>query len=176
MSVLDTSLEGMLEGWRVRAVGELYSGFINRRDEEALLGLWTPSGIWELGLPFNSRFAGKEEIRHGVMQFFARWSFYVQPPLVPVLTVNRDWARVRWMVQELAKGEDPAVGYSILSVYEDELLKVGGQWLLHLRVQSPLFIDGAPREGKTFHFKSRISDAMVPVTIDVDEDFGLELH
>ena len=119
-----------------------YSDAIMRFDTEAFGALWAEDGFWFL---LGKEYKGKETIIQAYSNTVAAADFVMHLAISPVILLNGDKAKVRSQVQEIVhfSGGGAVI---ILGNYNDELVKVDGEWLfadrrISVRYSGPFSMD-----------------------------------
>lgn len=123
----------MLDKLAIREVLDRYCDGVNQRDADIWGSTWTEDAVWELPhLDNMSGLQGKETIVSSwkeAMKLFPFVNMMAQPGFI---NVDGDKATMRSYTTEVAVMQD---GTEIRprGEYEDELVKVNGEWLFSLR-------------------------------------------
>jgi ketosteroid isomerase-like protein len=85
-----------------------FSDAVNRRDFNAFGDLFADDGAWEIGEPFPSRAAGRQNVTTMFKNLWAPWDFFFQMTHSGVIDVaaDRQTATARWEIQEIARTPD----------------------------------------------------------------------
>jgi len=106
-----------------------YIDAANRRDGEAWSQTWAEDGSWNLmGMEVN----GRDNILDLWQQVMAGFEFAILLPSSHLFHVDGDVAQGHWYLQEFTrdlKGER----FAAMSRYQDDYVKVGGQWAFQSR-------------------------------------------
>jgi SnoaL-like domain len=130
----------------IRNLAERFSDAANRKDGDAFQALWAKEGKWIIGAPINMEFAGKENMGSSVTHMLGLWDFFVQLSGPGVVILQGDSAKARFYVNEVARGKDGKGNYN-LSMYEDSLVKIDGQWYYKKRVYHTIYQDAPVYKG-----------------------------
>ena len=130
----------------IRNLVARYADAATRRDAKAWASLWAEDAEWLL---LGNAARGRDEIVALLQSFLARLSFVVQIPGSGSVDVGDGCARGRWTVTEHAKGADGAA-LRTLGVYEDEYVRVAGEWRFQRRRLHVLYM-GPPDLGAEPH-------------------------
>ena len=85
----------------IRGLAARFSDAVNRRDPDAFGDLFADDGAWEIGEPFPSRAAGRQDVTTMFKNLWAPWDFFFQMTHSGVIDVaaDRQTATARWEVQ-----------------------------------------------------------------------------
>ncbi len=141
-----TQIIRWIDEMAIRALADKFSDAANRRDGVMFQSLWADDGQWVIGEPINRQFSGKASMAESVVHMLELWDFFVQLTGPGVILVEGDRAFARFYVNEIARGTDGKGNYN-LSMYEDELIKEGGQWLFLKRTYHTIYQDAPDYRG-----------------------------
>ena len=133
----------------IRQLVSHFSDAANLLDAEAFQRLWTEDGVWEIKDPLNKRFEGKSQMAKAVTGMLSQWEFFVQLSPMGVVSIQEDQAKGRFYINEVARNKD-GTGHYNLGVYEDEFVRVDGNWLFQKRIYHILYLDNGPKAGQCF--------------------------
>lgn len=131
-----TTLEELLEIEEIRKLRVLYSHYFDGRDLDGLAGLFTEDAVCEFGPDFGGDWVGRETIRENYAKVHARhggvahsFMHAVTNPWIEITSPDR--ARGRCYLLDInttvPRGENPL---TLLGIYVDDYLKVGGRWYI----------------------------------------------
>ncbi len=102
-----------------------YSDAIMRGDTETFASCWSDDGFWFL---LGKEYRGKETIVEAYANTTAGTDFVMHLAISPLISLNGDKAKVRSQVQEIVHFAG-GMAVLILGNYNDELIKIDGEWL-----------------------------------------------
>ncbi|MBH77053.1 MAG: hypothetical protein CL897_02325 [Dehalococcoidia bacterium] len=121
----------------IRQLCERYVDAINRRDSEAWVETWAPNGIWDYGVE------NPPKGREGLTLFWERAMANITGVVIVVNSgvvdsVNGNSATARWYhTEDVQIGEETRM--SGVAVYEDNLVRIDGQWRFARRTHDLLY-------------------------------------
>ncbi len=135
-----------------------YSDAIMRADTETFGSCWSEDAFWLL---LGNEYRGKKTIVETYANTTAGTDFVMHLALSPLISINGDKAKVRSQVQEIVHFS-AGMAVSILGNYNDELIKVDGEWLfadrrISVRYSGPYNMD---------------NNAFIPLPPEADKPFG----
>ncbi|HSG34615.1 MAG TPA: nuclear transport factor 2 family protein, partial [Sphingomonadaceae bacterium] len=118
-----------------------YAAFIDAQDFEAYAALFAPDGIWQNG---NTIRRGPDEIKAMLVGLFGtppegfvnKESYHLVSN--PQIEVDGDRATARSRHLLVMRGADGSPIPELAGLYEDELIRVDGQWKILKRVDNPI--------------------------------------
>lgn len=121
----------------IRQLCERYVDAINRRDPEAWIATWAPDGVWEYGGDNPPR--GRAQLAQFWEQAMADIRAVVMLVNSGVVdSVEGDTATARWYhTEDVQIGDDARMAG--VTVYEDDLVRIDGQWLFAKRTHELLY-------------------------------------
>ncbi len=119
-----------------------YSDAIMRADPETFGSCWSDDGYWLL---LGNEYRGKETIVEAYTNSVAASDFIMHLALSPLISITGEKAKARSQVQEIIHFSMGGA-VIILGNYNDELIKVDGQWLfadrrISVRYSGPYTMD-----------------------------------
>lgn len=136
-----TQLNQLADEMAIRALADQFSDAANRKDGTLFQSLWANDGTWIIGPPINVSFSGKNTMGDHLVHMLGLWDFFVQLTTSGVVRLEGDHAYARFYVQEIARAKVNGTGNFNLSMYEDELVKIAGQWYFRKRVYHTIYQD-----------------------------------
>ncbi len=123
----------------IRQLCERYADAINRRDAEAWIATWAPDGVWDYGGENSPR--GHSELARFWERAMADMTAVVMLVNSGVIErVDGDTATARWYhTEDVQLGEDKRM--MGVTVYEDDLVRIDGQWRFARRTHEMLYSD-----------------------------------
>jgi ketosteroid isomerase-like protein len=120
-----------------------YTDAVNSRNWDDFPSIFAEDAIWEAaGMDF--RFDGRAAITEGLSGIVGAMSMFVQMNCPAVITyTGGDRASARSTMYELGENETDGTQFEAYGRYEDELVRLNGQWLF----KSRRFVRLARREG-----------------------------
>lgn len=125
----------------IRDLVDRYSFSVTVRDEAGIAATFVPDGIWAVGPPYESEIVGRDKIAAVIMENLAAKEFIVHMTHATVTEVDGDRARSRTIIHELLRATDRETGFSMFGLFDDEVVRVDGQWLFKKRTFTPTYID-----------------------------------
>lgn len=137
----DTALEQRVQNLEdqlaIQRVITNYSAYLDARDYDGYVGLFTPDGIWQNG---STRREGQAEIREMLAGLFGE----PDPDFVNLssfhqignfeIDVDGDTAHAKSRFVFVMRGPDGSPTPELSGQYHDTLVRVGGQWKIKQRV------------------------------------------
>jgi ketosteroid isomerase-like protein len=113
----------------LRILANRYADAINRADFDDLVACYTPDGIWRVPPPYPADHVGRENIKARLAGRRAQVEIVVM--LVgTVVAVEASADRIRGRATIHEKGKlDAERGLDVFGLYDDDVVKVDGQWL-----------------------------------------------
>lgn len=121
----------------IQHLAQTYADGVMQRDAELWGNTWAENGAWHLS-PDMDPVAGREALKGfwtQVMGGYPHVLHWVQPGLI---TVSGDTATARFYVQENIKDAE-GNSFRVAGVYNDELIKEGGDWKFSIRRFSTMY-------------------------------------
>ena len=120
----------------IRQLAERYVDAVNRRDQDAWLATWAPDGVFDYGHDDPPR-------SHNALARFWDMSVEGMEVLMSVTSgvverVEGDTAKARWYHTEYVQRGD-ATPLAGLTLYEDDVVRIDGEWRFALREHYVLF-------------------------------------
>ena len=135
----------------IQHLAQRYADGVMQRDPEIWGSTWAADGAWDLGR--GEPVSGREavvEFWSSVMSGYPLVLHWVQPGLIEV---HGDTATARFYIQERLRDTDGGSFYTA-GVYNDALLKEGGEWKFKLRVFSAMYRGPADLSGNWIGYPS----------------------
>ncbi|NRD43550.1 nuclear transport factor 2 family protein [Corallococcus exiguus] len=135
----------------IRETIERFHDAVNQRNPQAIGGLFTADGVWEVAPPFEHRFIGPEAIAAGLAGTIGRTVVLVQTcaPIV-IERIDARYAKARTSMQEWGRFEDGS-SMRVAGTYFDELVNTGdGRWRFTHRCFVAHYADTEPVPGTVF--------------------------
>ncbi len=117
-----TTIEDTL---KIQQLYARYSDAIMRGDTETFGSCWSDDGFWFL---LGNEYRGKKSIVEAYTNTTAATDFVMHLALSPLISIKGDSAKVRSQVQEIIHFAG-GMAVQLLGNYNDELIKVDGEWL-----------------------------------------------
>jgi len=136
----------------IRDLAARFSDAVNRRDFDAFGDLFADGGIWEIGEPFPSRAAGRQNVATMLRNLWAPWDFFFQMTHTGVIDVapDRQTATARWEIQEIARTPDGSQSYDNVAMYYDRLVRThDGSWRFAERRYHYIWLSSADLVGRS---------------------------
>ena len=149
---LEQTIERLATDAEIRDLAARFSDAVNRRDFDAFGDLFTENGVWEIGEPFPSRAAGRENVATMLRNLWAPWDFFFQMTHTGVIDVapDRQTATARWQMQEVARSPDGSQSYDNLAMYDDRLVRThDGSWRFAERRYRYIWLSSADLVGRS---------------------------
>jgi uncharacterized protein (TIGR02246 family) len=134
---LEQRIQAVEDQLAIQRVITDYSAFLDARDYDGYVGLFTEDGVWQNGA---TRREGRAEIRAMLTGLFGepdpdfvnRSSFHQIGNFE--IDVDGDTARAKSRFVFVMRGERGAPTPALSGQYHDELVRVGGRWMIRHRV------------------------------------------
>jgi SnoaL-like domain len=94
-SRFEQAIERLAIDAEIRDLAARFSDAVNRRDPDAFGDLLADDGVWEIGEPFPSRAAGRQNVTTMFRKLWAPWDFFFQMTHSGVIDVAADARRRR---------------------------------------------------------------------------------
>jgi uncharacterized protein (TIGR02246 family) len=153
---MNTSFEQTIERLaidaEIRDLAARFSDAVNRRDPDAFGDLFADDGVWEIGEPFASRAAGRQNVTTMFKNLWAPWDFFFQMTHSGVIDVaaDRQTATARWEIQEIARTPDGSQSYDNVAMYYDRLVRTpDGSWRFAERRYHYVWVSSADLGGRS---------------------------
>jgi ketosteroid isomerase-like protein len=136
MKTLEERIRAIEDIERIKELKARYAAACdNNYDADAIAALFTEDAVWDGGA------LGKAEGRERIRRFFRHapefFPFAIHNVMNPDIEVEGDRATGRWYLLQPATRADGNRAVWLAAVYNDEYVRVGGQWLFkHLRVSA----------------------------------------
>ncbi len=134
---LEERVQALEDQLAIQRVITDYSAFLDARDYDGYVGLFTEDGVWQNG---STRREGRAEIRAMLTGLFGE----PEPDFVNLssfhqignfeIDVDGDTARAKSRFVFVWRGEGGAPTPALSGQYHDELVRVNGQWKIKRRV------------------------------------------
>jgi uncharacterized protein (TIGR02246 family) len=137
---------------QIRDLAARFSDAVNRRDFDAFGDLFADGGIWEIGEPFPSRAAGRQNVATMLRNLRAPWDFFFQMTHTGVIDLapDRQTATARWEIQEIARTPDGSQSYDNVAMYYDRLVRThDGSWRFAERRYQYIWLSSADLVGRS---------------------------
>ena len=118
----------------IRERMDAYADGVYRKDPDAWGACWAEDAVWDLGRATKEGRAAIVEFWTGIMKGYDRVQHQVAPGSI---IVNGDTAEATTHVEELLLAADGSVRKAC-GMYNDTLVKVGGEWLFKVRRYNPI--------------------------------------
>ena len=155
---MNTSIEQTIERLaidaEIRDHAARFSDAVNRRDPDAFSDLFADDGVWEIGEPFPSRAAGRQNVMTMFTNLRAPWDFFFQMTHSGVIDVaaDRQTATARWEIQEMARTPDGSQSYDNVAMYHDRLVRTpDSSWRFAERRYHYVWVSSADLGGRSIH-------------------------
>ena len=148
----EQTIERLAIDAEIRDLAARFSDAVNRRDLDAFGDLFADDGIWEIGEPFPSRAAGRQNVATMLRNLWAPWDFFFQMTHTGVIDVapDRQTATARWEIQEIARTPDGSQSYDNVAMYYDRLLRThDGSWRFAERRYHYIWLSSADLVGRS---------------------------
>ncbi len=134
---LEQRVQALEDQLAIQRVITNYSAFLDARDYDGYVGLFTEDGVWQNGA---TRREGRAEIRQMLTGLFGepepgfvnRSSFHQIGNFE--IDVDGDTARAKSRFVFIWRGDGGAPTPALSGQYHDELVRVNGEWKIKLRV------------------------------------------
>lgn len=144
-------MNDLAERMAIQHLAQVYADGVMQRDPEIWGSTWAEDGVWELG--GREPVSGRDNVVafwSSVMQGYPLVLHWVQPGLIEV---HGDTATARFYIQEKLRGED-GTGFYTAGVYNDELVKVQGDWKFQYRKFAGMYRAPADMSGDWLGYPS----------------------
>jgi uncharacterized protein (TIGR02246 family) len=151
-SSFERTIERLAIDADIRDLAARFSDAVNRRDPGAFGDLFADDGAWEIGEPFPSRAAGRQNVTTMFKSLWATWDFFFQMTHSGVIDVaaDRQRATARWEIQELARTPDGSRSYDNVAMYYDRLVRTpDGSWRFAERRYRYVWVSSADLGGRS---------------------------
>ena len=148
----EQTIERLAIDAEIRDVAARFSDAVNRRDPDAFGDLFADDGVWEIGKPFPSRAAGRQNVITMFKNLRAPWDFFFQMTHSGVIDVaaDRQTATARWEIQEMARTPDGSQSYNNVAMYYDRLVRTAdGSWRFAERRYHYVWVSSADLGGRS---------------------------
>ena len=148
----EQTIERLAIDAEIRDLAARFSDAVNRRDLGAFGDLFADDGIWEIGEPFPSRAAGRQNVATMLRNLWAPWDFFFQMTHTGVIDVapDRQTATARWQIQEIARIPDGSQSYDNVAMYYDRLVRThDGSWRFAERRYHYIWLSSADLVGRS---------------------------
>ena len=148
----EQTIERLVIDADIRDLAARFSDAVNRRDFGAFGDLFAEDGIWEIGEPFPSRAAGRQNVVTMLRNLWAPWDFFFQMTHTGVIDVapDRQTATARWEIQEIARTPDGSQSYDNVAMYYDRLVRTpDGSWRFAERRYHYIWLSSADLVGRS---------------------------
>ncbi len=137
--LLETRLQAVEDQLAIQRVITNYSAYLDARDYDGYVGLFTDDGVWQNGTTVRS---GRAQIRAMLSDLFGepepgfvnRSSFHQIGNFE--IDVDGNTARAKSRFVFLWRGAGGAPTPALSGQYSDELVRVGGEWKIKRRVDN----------------------------------------
>lgn len=136
-AALEQRVQALEDQAAIQRVITNYSAYLDARDYDGYVGLFTEDGVWQNG---STRREGRAEIREMLTGLFGEpeadfvnLSSFHQIGNFEI-DVDGDTAHAKSRFVFVMRGDGGAPTPSLSGQYEDELVRVDGQWLIKHRV------------------------------------------
>jgi hypothetical protein len=128
----------------LRSLANRYADGINRAAFEEVGQCWSPTGVWQTAAPFNIRRSGREDIVSRLIEG-RKDTLCVVMVVCAVVALEADEDRIfgRTTIEEIGS-RDAQRGLHVFGLYDDELVKISGQWHFQRRTLNVLAYDPSP--------------------------------
>jgi hypothetical protein len=128
----------------LRSLANHYADGINRADFGDVGRCWAPDGTWRVPAPFNILRSGREEIVRRLADRRAEVDIVVMLVGTVVVTeASADRIVGRTTIEEVGR-LNAERGLHVFGLYDDELVKINGQWHFQNRTLNLLAVDNSP--------------------------------
>ena len=124
----------------IRALLERYCDGVNQRDAETWGSTWAEDAIWELPHLDMDGLKGRETIVAAWLEAMKMFPFVNMMAMPGVIKVEGDRATMRSYTDEVAVTQD-GTELRPRGQYDDECVKVAGEWKFSRRVFSVLHVE-----------------------------------
>jgi ketosteroid isomerase-like protein len=137
--------EGLLRAEAVlRSLANRYADGINRADFEDVGRCWAQDGVWRVPAPFNIERHGRDEIVARLAGRRAEVDIVVMlVGTVTVTEVSADRILGRTTIEEVGR-LNAERGLHVFGLYDDVLVRTGGEWQFASRTLNLLAVDNSP--------------------------------
>ena len=133
----------------IRELIDQWSDGVNERDWDAMAGVFTEDGVWDVGPPFNIRLEGRQAIRDTVSSLIAAQQYVIQTASTVAIKLHGDSATSRAMMYEIMRGADGS-GMQQMGTYYDDIVRTDAGWRFKLRRFRTAIFEGKPPPGDFF--------------------------
>lgn len=151
---IEDRLKRIEDELEIRHLAARFTDCANEADYAGFAHLWTPTAVWEIGPPRETRAVGQAAIVDLLRRLLAMQVSFMQMTHSGVVILDGDRARARFVEREHAIGRAPDGGttyYENLAVYNDELVRgEDGRWRFARRSYVYRYLDSSPFAGEVF--------------------------
>jgi ketosteroid isomerase-like protein len=128
----------------IRRLANRYADAINRADFDEVVACYAPDGVWRVPVPFLADHAGRENIRKRLADRRAQVDLVVMM-VGTVVAIEASPGRIRGRTTIHETGRlDAEHGLDVLGLYDDELVRIDGEWLFASRTLNLLAYSDVP--------------------------------
>jgi hypothetical protein len=129
---------------QLRSLANRYADGINRANFEDVGACWAPTGTWRVPAPFNILQPSRDAIVAHLTERRKTVDIVVMlVGTVVALEASEDRIVGRTTIEEVGR-RDAERGLHVFGLYDDELVKIDGQWYFQSRTLNLLAADSSP--------------------------------
>jgi ketosteroid isomerase-like protein len=147
---MPADIHALADRFAIRELIDRYSYAVNERDWAAFESCFTEDAVWDVGKPLNFRLEGRRSIVEIASAKISEEDFVIQTPHATMIWLDGDAARAHSTMRESVRSKGGAAGIQILASYQDELVKVAGEWRFKVRTFRVTNIEFKPPTGDCY--------------------------
>ena len=150
-------LEELADRLAIRELIDRYADAITRGDFEQHITCFLPDGVWHVAAPFEYHIVGATNIRDYVAGSSGKMDFLIQlNSSTTIHSLTADRANATTTVREMGKASDGSRSFTNYGVYDDDIVKVDGEWKFAKRHFQPIYMDKSALTGTSIAGRTQL--------------------